>query len=66
MSLPLHQVLSSYNDKAPLENASTIPAAWYTDERVADLERQNVFGGTWQVVARADQLRNPASSSQLN
>lgn len=59
MSLSLHQILSSYNDKAPLENASTIPAVWYTDERVADLERQNVFGGTWQVVARADQLREP-------
>ena len=29
------------------------------DERVAPLERQFVFGGTWQVVARADQVQEP-------
>src|SRR5271157_4776373 len=40
-----------------LERAFTIPAAWYVDQRIAELERQVVFGGTWQVVARADQLQ---------
>ena len=29
------------------------------DARVAELERQNVFGRTWQVVARADQVQQP-------
>jgi len=55
----LHNILASYNDQNPLEQASTIPAAWYMDERIAELERQVIFGGTWQVVAHVDQLRQP-------
>jgi choline monooxygenase len=57
----LHDILASYNDHATLEQASTIPASWYVDERVAELERQKVFGGTWQVVARADQVSQPGA-----
>jgi len=56
-SLP--DIIASYNDQNPIERAFTIPSAWYTDERIAELERQAVFGGTWQAVARADQLRQP-------
>ena len=57
----LHDILTSYNEAAPLEQASTIPASWYVDERIAELERQNVFGRTWQVLARVEQLRQPGS-----
>jgi len=56
MERSLQEILQSYNDRSPLEEASTIPASWYVDERVAALERQFVFGGTWQVVARAEQV----------
>ena len=59
MDPSLHDILASYNDRSPLDQAYTIPASWYVDERVAELERQNVFGRTWQVVARADQLQQP-------
>jgi choline monooxygenase len=59
MPLSLDQILSSYNDRAPLAEASTIPAAWYVDPRIAELERIKVFGTTWQLVARTDQLQNP-------
>ncbi len=52
----LEQILSSYNEGAPLAEASTIPASWYVDPRIAELERLNVFGRTWQLVARTDQL----------
>jgi choline monooxygenase len=55
----LHDILASYDDQAPLDHAYTIPASWYIDERVAELERQSVFGRTWQVVGRADQVRRP-------
>ncbi|MGO9518175.1 MAG: aromatic ring-hydroxylating oxygenase subunit alpha [Candidatus Korobacteraceae bacterium] len=55
----LHDLIASYNDQSPIEQAFTIPSAWYTDERIAELERQAVFAGTWQVVARVDQLRQP-------
>jgi choline monooxygenase len=59
MDSSLREIVSSYNDQDPLDHASTIPAAWYVDNRIAELERQAVFGRTWQVVARADQLRRP-------
>src|SRR5690348_13224653 len=52
----LAEIIQSYDPRAPLERASTIPAPWYTDERVAELERAAIFGGTWQAAARADQL----------
>lgn len=59
MSMSVEQILAGYDDRAPLSEASTIPAAWYTDARIAELERLNVFGKTWQLVARAAQLKNP-------
>jgi choline monooxygenase len=59
MSSSLQEILQSYNDQSPLQESSTIPASWYVDERIAALERQYVFGGTWQVVAGVDQLKTP-------
>ena len=59
MATVLDDLLSSYDDHAPLDRASTIPSSWYTDKRIAQLERERVFGRTWQMVARADQLRTP-------
>jgi choline monooxygenase len=56
MDPSLNELLMLYNDGAPLEEARTIPGPWYTDDRLAALERQNVFGRTWQPVARADQV----------
>ena len=59
MPASLENILASYNDRAPLAEASTIPAPWYIDPRIADLERRNVFGKTWQLVARTDQTGKP-------
>ncbi len=59
MDSSLRDILASYNERNSLEHASTIPASWYVDARVAELERENVFGRTWQVAARADQLQGP-------
>jgi choline monooxygenase len=59
MPTSIEQILSSYDDHAPLSQASTIPAAWYVDPRIAELERFNVFSKTWQLVARTDQLKAP-------
>ena len=56
MEKSLHEILASYNDSAPLAEAYTIPAPWYTDARIADLEKENLFARTWQAVARTDQL----------
>ena len=59
MDRSLQEILQAYNDQSPLEEAHTLPASWYVDDRVAALERQYVFGGTWQVVARVDQINKP-------
>ena len=58
MRSTLPEILGSYQDQSPLEEAFTIPASWYVDERIAELERQYVFGGTWQVVAGVEQLQH--------
>ena len=52
----IHDVLNLYNPADPLERASTIPALWYRDPRIEELERAAVFGSTWQVVGRLDQV----------
>jgi choline monooxygenase len=54
----VRDVLNLYDPTAPLEKAYTIPAPWYRDARVEELERVNVFRGTWQVVGRLDQVRD--------
>jgi phenylpropionate dioxygenase-like ring-hydroxylating dioxygenase large terminal subunit len=59
MTASLRSILESYDPAAPLSEASTIPGAWYTDPRIASLERDQVFGRTWQAVGRADQVANP-------
>ncbi|HXW56985.1 MAG TPA: aromatic ring-hydroxylating dioxygenase subunit alpha [Candidatus Cybelea sp.] len=59
MERTLNEILTSYDDRAPLAKAYTIPASWYTDARVAQLESENIFARTWQAVARADQLESP-------
>jgi len=59
MEQTLKEILASYNDKAPLAEAHTIPAAWYTDAGVAALEQQNVFSRAWQAVGRRDQVEKP-------
>jgi choline monooxygenase len=53
------QVLSLYDDRAPLSEASTIPAPWYVDARIAELENQTVFSKTWQLIGRTDQVEKP-------
>ncbi|MGA8762920.1 MAG: aromatic ring-hydroxylating dioxygenase subunit alpha [Candidatus Sulfotelmatobacter sp.] len=59
MQASIEKLLAGYNDRAPLSQASTIPAPWYVDPRIAELERLNVFSKTWQLVARTDQLQAP-------
>jgi choline monooxygenase len=53
------EILALYDDRAPLPEASTIPAPWYVDARMADLEVQNVFSKTWQVIGRTNQVEKP-------
>jgi choline monooxygenase len=53
----VRDILNLYDPSAPLERASTIPAPWYRDPRIEELERSSLIRGTWQVVGRLDQVR---------
>ena len=55
----VEEILASYNDKAQLSEASTIPAPWYVDPRIAELENFTVFTRSWQAIGRADQIEKP-------
>ena len=57
----LGEIIAAYDPDLPLERASTIPAEWYIDARVLDLERQTVFTRSWQVAARLDQVQDAGS-----
>ncbi len=52
----LQEIVDLYDSALPLDRAWTIPAPWYTDTPIAELERKAVFGRTWQAVGRADQV----------
>jgi len=52
----VQEILARYDDKAPLSEASTIPAPWYVDSRIAGLEAKTVFSKTWQMVGRTEQV----------
>jgi choline monooxygenase len=43
----------------PLARSETIPSSWYTDPRFHELDRQAVFGRTWQHVADLHKLARP-------
>lgn len=59
MSLSVEQILKTYDAEAPLDKAFTIPGPFYTDERLAELERNFVFHRNWQVVCRTGQVAEP-------
>ena len=42
--------------QVPLSRASTLPSRYYTDPGYLDAEKERVFGRTWQLVARAEEL----------
>jgi phenylpropionate dioxygenase-like ring-hydroxylating dioxygenase large terminal subunit len=55
----LPPTLPAFDPDLPLEKASTLPSDWYLDSRVDILEREKVFGSSWQAVGRSSQAREP-------
>ena len=66
MNDSLSNLLGLYDHEAPLEQAYTIPAAWYVDERIGRLEREQVFAGNWIAVGRTDQAAAAGQYFTLN
>lgn len=59
MGESLAQIIGRYQAEAPLTHASTIPAAWYVDPRVLELEQRTVFRRSWQAAGRIDDVGAP-------
>ena len=59
MDTGLREIIAKYNPNRPLAEASTPPSSWYTEARVTALEQRTVFSRSWQLVGRADQVREP-------
>ena len=57
--MSIEKIIASYDPTTPLAESSTIPASWYLDPDVAELERRTVFSKSWQVAARLEQLAKP-------
>jgi len=62
----LHSILAAYDANAPLAEASTIPAPWYVDSRIAELEAGTIFSKTWQMVGRVEQVEAPGQFVTAN
>ncbi len=56
MEPSLKDLVTSYDTSLPLPEARTIPAGWYLDPRILELERRTIFSRTWQAFGRADQV----------
>lgn len=48
--------LELFDASLPLARARSIPSLWYHDPEIDAAERRGVFGETWQLAARSDQL----------
>ncbi|HJZ12823.1 MAG TPA: (2Fe-2S)-binding protein, partial [Acidobacteriota bacterium] len=51
--------LTDFNPIHDVSQAGTMPARWYNDPEIFQLEKQKIFWSTWQPVARADLLTRP-------
>jgi choline monooxygenase len=59
VSNSLEHIVNRYRPDVPLAHASTIPAAWYVDPRVFELELRTVFQRSWQVAGHVEDLAAP-------
>lgn len=57
----LAEKLRPFNPDLPLEQARTIPRSWYVDPEIYAAECRAVFGRSWHLAGRAEQLAEPTS-----
>ena len=55
MTIPM----DTFHIEPDISRAWSLPAPLYADAQIFDLEKERIFGRTWQVVGHAHQLANP-------
>jgi choline monooxygenase len=61
MSDRIRALLAGFNPDLPLDRARTIPAVWYHDADLHDLECRAIFANTWQAAGRAALVSEPGT-----
>src|ERR1700751_4311689 len=61
--MAIEDIFCSYDPSRPLDEASTLAAAWYLDPEVAELERRRIFSRCWQPAARLEQVKDAGSEA---
>ncbi len=51
--------LSDYTPMDELAAAATMPARWYTDPAILEVEKEKIFWNTWQPVGRLEMVMRP-------
>ena len=51
------QRMTSTLPTTPLSRAATLPSRYYVDAEILEAEKERIFGRTWQLVARTDELQ---------
>ena len=59
MAASIQEILDLYDPDLPLAQASTIPAPWYCDPAIGELERCTTFARSWQMAGRTGQVAEP-------
>ncbi len=57
--LQIPRIEGSFDPSLPIEQGRTIPARWYTDPEIFRAERDCVFGATWVIIGRSEQVAEP-------
>jgi len=47
--------------RTSLEEGYTLPASWYTDRAIAELERERILSRSWQYAGPAELVAEPGS-----
>jgi choline monooxygenase len=66
MTRSLREKLAQFDPGIPLQRAVTIPSSWYFDPEIYAAECRAVFGGTWQVAGRIEQVAQPGAFVTAN
>lgn len=51
--------LADFTPTTDLAMAATLPARWYVEPAFLELEKQKIFGKTWQLIGRTDMALRP-------
>jgi len=61
LATPLETTPTLQSPARPLEDGWTLPASWYSEPGVLELERERIFTSAWQYAGPAEKVAEPGS-----